>query len=857
MSTLKSILILSIIHLSIGLNSTIAQEINCTNGIDDDLDGLLDCGDSDCLEMAACSDAFSCENTLYQVISNTLNELDPLTGTYNPLGSASSNFNGAGYNVEDGYIYGIRSASDGKRLWRVNTLGGETDMGLITNFAGLSYVGDFDDSGNLYTFTGGNQPSISYVDVSSNVIQSVTTSLQPKESSDGNLPTSADITYNPKFEVFLGLSNQQQLFALNHAESTYTIIGLFSSEIKETGSFGAAWSDKDGFSYFSNNKTGNIYRFTFDEDALVTQVDLVAQGQPTNSNDGMGCFFSLPPFETDCTDGIDNDGDGLTDCDDPDCAQTGNCPSIELTVRSVDKVGPHSIMPFHLELYNNSSKDASSFTLEGILPQGFSFIEDTIMYSIGSNSNEEIRPIENDRNQLSWGYLNIPVGDTIHISFGLLVDYVVAEGHHTFDFSTVGVIQNPYLVQHTTTVDFSLMNEAETFDCEPAFYQVYQKKKEPNVFAKLNPDNGDYDEIAIIDYQANGLGFDIRTGYTYGADGNKFIRMDAEGNMIYMGVSFDKKVYVGDMDTLGYWYGKVGSDIVKIDAEANEIVQTFSGKGMPGWDMAYNKNGQFYAAHSDELYAFNPENGTKTYVGELVGDPIPNSGHGAQWAGKDGRHYISNNKTGQIFRIDVDTKEAILCMTATANLRYNDGYACPLELPAVFTYDYGDNSKMPVARQLVYDQDLNNDDKPDYRMVWAGASISRETLDPSNSTATGDDYDDGLSMPSYLNKGEENIAQLTLSSDGPERQAYWGLWLDYDNDGLPEAFHTNSVVIEGSETLDIAFDVPFDFIDGTYSARIRVTNQSLTFEDYQGDILEPGEVEDYICLLYTSPSPRD
>ncbi len=50
----------------------IAQETDCGNGLDDDNDGYIDCGDSDCYDETTCESAFSCTNTLYQVISATL-----------------------------------------------------------------------------------------------------------------------------------------------------------------------------------------------------------------------------------------------------------------------------------------------------------------------------------------------------------------------------------------------------------------------------------------------------------------------------------------------------------------------------------------------------------------------------------------------------------------------------------------------------------------------------------------------------------------------------------------------------------------------------------------------------------------
>lgn len=43
----------------------------------------------------------------------------------------------------------------------------------------------------------------------------------------------------------------------------------------------------------------------------------------------------LPTYETSCDDGVDNDGDGLTDCDDPDCADHPACLGGEITCGQV------------------------------------------------------------------------------------------------------------------------------------------------------------------------------------------------------------------------------------------------------------------------------------------------------------------------------------------------------------------------------------------------------------------------------------------------------------------------------------------------------------------------------------------
>ncbi len=822
----------------------VAQETDCGNGLDDDKDGFIDCADSECYGISSCETAFTCTNTLYQVISATLKKLDPLTGEYEAIGSASSSYNGAGFNVQDGYIYGIKSATGGVRLWKINNQGKETDLGIISNFYGRTYVGDFDESGNLYTYNGGSSTTLSYVDVDSETLTS--TKLSLTHISTSKTPGVADITYNPVYKKFYGLSGGHELLELDHIAKTARVLGDFSEFIDVNGGFGAAWSDQNGNSYFSNNSTGKIFRFAFTEYGEVANVSYVATGQPTNSNDGMGCFFSLPPFEIDCNDNIDNDGDGLTDCEDPDCANAGICPSINMDIKSIKLAGPSSIIPFHLQLVNNSKADAIDFSIISDLPVGFTFLSDSLEYSSGASAILDNHPIEGTKDALSWERLNIPVGDTIMISYSLLVDRYISPEDYTFSFSSSGIVTTPYDLKHSIAIDEIVYYDPTSYDCEPAFYQVYKKRGEPNILGKLNPTSGTYDQIAIIDHQANGLGYDVQTGYAFGSDGNKFIRIDQDGHVTYLGLQFEKKVYVGDMDDQGNWYGKVGGDIVKVDVENPQIIETYKSQGMPGWDMAYNVDGHFYAVHGQDLYQFNTTTKSKNSLGKLIGDEVPNSGHGAQWTGIDGYHYISNNKTGRIYRINIESKTATLSMTTESNLQFNDGFACPTELPIVFEYDFGDNRAHPIARQLVYTQDKSDDNRPDYKMTWLGEEITKELLDPSNKTATGDDGDDGLVMGTNYQPNTINQASLSLNTNTPEITAHFGLWVDWDIDGTFDDFYNGSKVISSLTSVNIDIAIPADFNGQNFAIRARVSAKEVTKDQYQGDIYEPGEVEDYV-----------
>lgn len=822
----------------------IAQETNCANGIDDDGDGFIDCADSECAGVTSCNDAFECSNALFQVISNSLNILDPLTGEYETVGTASSSYNGAGFNVQDGYIYGIKSSSDGKHLWKINNQGKETDLGIIAHFLGRSYVGDFDKEGNLYTYTSGNNAYMSYVDVDAANLQSVKVDLQ--NLSGSSIPGVADITFNPILNKFYGMASNKKMIELDPNAKTINVIGQFTAEIDVSGAYGAAWSDGEGNSYFSNNSTGKIYKAVFGSDGIVRSLSYVATGQPTNSNDGIGCFFSLPPFETDCSDGIDNDGDGLTDCADPDCAVSGICPAITSTFRSIDVAGPFSIVPFHITLTNNSEADALDFNLQGQLPNGFSIISDTLELSTNASFADRNSPIEGDRNTINWDGFSIPVGESITLSFSLLVDEDVVDGTYQCSFQASNVIMSPYEINHNIYIDEALLYDGETHSCEPAFYQVYKKRGEPNVYGKLNIETGDYDQISIIDHQANGLGFDVNSEYAYGSDGKKFIRLDHQGNVTYLGLDFDANVFVGDTDTEGFWYGKVGGDIVKVHIEQAILEARYAGQGMPGWDMAYNEDGNFYAVHNSTLYKFDTTTNTKSTLGSTIGTAIPSSGFGAQWTGSDGYHYISNNATGEIFRINVRTREARLAMVSIDGLQFNDGFSCPTELPIVFEYDHGDYTPFPIARSLVYAQDVNGDQVPDYDMVWLGDDVTSELVDPSNQSASGDQEDNGIRYENEFLAGTSKELTLLLNTNIENVTAYYGVWIDYNQDGNYDQFYNGSAVISSAQDINLSIDIPQNFQGGLIAMRLRASETEIFESHFSGDLLEPGEVEDHL-----------
>ena len=232
-------------------------------------------------------------------------------------------------------------------------------------------------------------------------------------------------------------------------------------------------------------------------------------------------------------------------------------------------------------------------------------------------------------------------------------------------------------------------------------------------------------------------------------------------------------------------------------------------------------------------------------LNKLTGDPVPSSGFGAQWTGSDGRLYISNNATGQIFRVDVVSRETKLMMQSTAGLRFNDGFSCPLELPAPLTVDHHDYSLFPAARIFTYCQNTNG--VPDLPAVWAGAGIDKEDESMAFTTADVDEYDDGLRFNTYLPSGTVSNWEVALNTNFDEpKEVYYGLWIDWDADHKVDYFYNGNAFITAATTVPVAVDVPELFSSTTVAVRLIVSEIPLDRDDldlYDDDVT--GEVEDY------------
>ncbi|MDO6590181.1 MULTISPECIES: DUF7507 domain-containing protein [Rhodobacterales] len=260
--------------------------------------------------------AFSCSGPsteIYQVQSGQLRIFDPLTSSYENVGTNQGSYNATGYNIQDNYAYG----SQGSNIIRI-AADGSTEV--VFNGVSGSYSGDVDYDNNYWLRT--NNTTYRRIDLATGVVTIVSfTGL-------GGGP--ADIAYIEYGGggYLIGFSSTT-MYRYNISDGTKENISITGG--LPSGGFGATWTDLNGRLFTFNNNTGEIWEI-FDYDTGSPSAVFVAQADASGNNDGFSCplasFPNLPPlaFDDDYTtpvnvdvvdnvitnndNGIDNDPEG-------------------------------------------------------------------------------------------------------------------------------------------------------------------------------------------------------------------------------------------------------------------------------------------------------------------------------------------------------------------------------------------------------------------------------------------------------------------------------------------------------------------------------------------------------------------
>ena len=271
---------------------------------------------------------FNCDYYAYLFQFNDVYSVDLASGSSSLVATdiTPGNINATGYNSKDGYIWGALSTPS-QSIVKIGK-----DFATTTyTFSGLPtsnrYVGDISLDGIYYLKPGGVDYSMIDLDpASSNYLTLIGTGTLSQNISIH------DWAFNAVDNMLYTVEkNSNILYRINIATNVVDSMGEVPILSGNSYTYGAVYFDLAGNFYVSANQTGTVYIIN-DVASLnngeAISSNIFAFGPSSSSNDGARCPTAPVPVE-DCSNGIDDDGDGLVDCDDPSCSGVSVCPTIE------------------------------------------------------------------------------------------------------------------------------------------------------------------------------------------------------------------------------------------------------------------------------------------------------------------------------------------------------------------------------------------------------------------------------------------------------------------------------------------------------------------------------------------------
>lgn len=254
---------------------------------------------------AADGPAWTCsaDGYLFQAANGqaTIQQVDLVSGAASQIATTASQVNAVGYNTLDNYMYGIDSSGSVIAIAQDGTL---TDLGNPGLDSSVNWQsGDFDDAGHLWVTSGGasgtDQPYYE-IDLS-----------DPSSSTYGTIIDSGTLTRPTGFAAmpsdwvftngaFYGLVGQRtgageaSLVRFDPATGAVTVEGTIPGTANEDRVYGAGYADSNGYLYFSNNTSGNIYRVDPTDGSAIALSD----GPAASGNDGARCADAPIPTVT-------------------------------------------------------------------------------------------------------------------------------------------------------------------------------------------------------------------------------------------------------------------------------------------------------------------------------------------------------------------------------------------------------------------------------------------------------------------------------------------------------------------------------------------------------------------------------
>ena len=273
--------------LDIDYLSMACEETDCTDGIDEDEDGLIDCQDDDCSDLSICIESI-CDDGLDD-------ENDGLTDCDDP------DCEGNDACIESICDDGLDDENDGL-----------TDCDDPDCFSSESFVPHLSVENDLGTTIGDDV-------IAQAGLEGIT--LSP-DTMDDTFEGTCGLSYGGVDVAYSWEVPQDGCYIFDTSSSpdqTDTVLYLLEEDCSGT-EFACDEDGGEGFtSYFTTELTaGSQYVVVVDGYTSSTSGDVILD------IDYAGEFCP----ETDCDDELDNNGDGAIDCDDPSCGSDDSCIDI-------------------------------------------------------------------------------------------------------------------------------------------------------------------------------------------------------------------------------------------------------------------------------------------------------------------------------------------------------------------------------------------------------------------------------------------------------------------------------------------------------------------------------------------------
>ncbi len=230
--------------------------------------------------------------------------------------------NATAYNPKDGYIWGSTS-EPGQSIVRIGK-DFSTELYTFPELpSGNRYVGDINADGIYYMRAG----SATYHAID----------LNPESPNYLQYLGSSDLSKKINIHDWAFNAVDNKLYTVERKTNILYRISIATGNVEELGvvpilsgleyTYGAVYFDGSGNFYVSANQTGSVYIINEVQHISNGEIssNIFAYGPASASNDGARCPTAPVPQE-DCANGVDDDGDGLIDCQDPACSGIQACP---------------------------------------------------------------------------------------------------------------------------------------------------------------------------------------------------------------------------------------------------------------------------------------------------------------------------------------------------------------------------------------------------------------------------------------------------------------------------------------------------------------------------------------------------